>query len=173
MKGEITVQKTLGIRRIQMKINNKSLVFIIVLFLIVSSFGCSDKKTDTSSDKVSTEIKKMQDNEKKSVKSKVDLLCMKYDVDSETLKNDLLEYLYVDSALVTLLDTNKGKKNDEKMEKLMNAIIYGEVIDTEKLLSMSKKHNVPISKISGIVYDYMIWSELKQVNEHPHTEHDE
>ena len=119
-------------------------IIMILLLVLMVSVGCSEKKTEKSSEPDNTTKKMVEDRKKNSVKSKIDLLCLKYDVDSETLKNDLLEYLY----------TNRS----------IEQIVSGRVFDTEKLISMSKKHNVPIRKISGIVYDYMIWRELVELN---------
>jgi len=137
-----------------------SFVMIIVL-IFMASLGCSEKKKEMSSGESSLEIKKMQEEEKRSEKSKIDLLCLKYEVDSETLKSDLLEYLYRDWTIF-LPNANNEKNNDKKRKELVDKILSGKVVDTERLIFMSKKHNVPIRKIAGIVYDYMIWKELEQ-----------
>ena len=119
-------------------------VMIIILILTVS-IGCSGKK-------------ETRDKNIKPVKSKIDLLFLKYDVDSDKLKNELLRYLYLDFSKIS---EDKFKKMDESTKELLS----GYVIDTEKLISMSKKYNVPISKISGIVYDYMIWEKLIEIDD--------
>jgi hypothetical protein len=119
-------------------------VMIIILILTVS-IGCSGKK-------------ETRDENIKSVKSKIDLLFLKYDVDSDNLKKELLEYLYLDFQKIP---EDKFNKMDESTQDLLS----GYVIDTEKIISMSKKYNVPISKISGIVYDYMIWEKLIEIDD--------
>ena len=126
---------------------------MIVFVLIVSiSIGCSEKKTEMSPKESSIKIQKIIEDGKKSMKPKIDLLCLKYGVKSEMLKNDLVDYLYTNLFSILEPVINKGKNDDkETSKKLIDKISSMKKIDTEKLIELSKKYNVPISKISGIV----------------------
>lgn len=154
------------IERYIMKQNKLFLVMIICIIFSLC-LGCSEKKKEMSSERKSISMEKIQEGKKKSVKSKIDLLCLKYDVDSETLSNDLLEYLDSTDIMSMIL---KEQKSGKDINKLVNQMISGTIIENERLILMSKKHNVPISKISGIVYDYMIWKELDDIKENDHQE---
>lgn len=151
---------------IDMKKNIMSLVMIIVALVLMVSIGCSEKKKERSPEESSIKRQKIIEDGKKSIKPKIDLLCLKYGVESEKLKNDLVDYLYTDLFSILAPVTNNGKNNDKKTgKKLIDKISSMEEIDTEKLIEMSKKYNVPISKISGIVYDYKIWNEIQNISQ--------
>ena len=63
------------------------------------------------------------------------------------------------------LSFNEGKRSCYSTLKTYEPpirILLREAINTERLLSLSKEHNVPIRKISGIIYDYIIWRELER-----------
>jgi len=134
---------------------------MIVLLIFAVAIGCSDsenKRTSRSKDD-SISIKKIQEDKKKSLKSKIDLLCLKYEVESEPLKKELMEYLVTD-FIATLDEDNKESNYYEEIKKYFHEKVAGTVIDTKKLIAMSKKHNVPVKKVAGIVYDYLIWEKL-------------
>lgn len=149
----------------------KRLIFFVlimsVLVLTVST-GFSENKNEKSAEKMSQDMKTLENVEKKSVLSKIDLLCFKYDVDPKILRDDLYEYFNTD-WLTSSTETNNVKTSDEDINDIIDEIISEELIYTDKLLSMSKKHNIPISKIGGIVYDYTIWEKLKQIKQYQET----
>lgn len=143
-------------------------MLVISIFVLMVSIGYSENKKDKLAEEMSQDMKTLEKVEQKSVLSKIDLLCFKYDVDPKILRDDLFEYFNTD-WLTSHQDTNNIKTSDEDINNVIDEIMSEELIDIDKLLSMSKKHNVPISKISGIVYDYTIWEKLKQIKQYQET----
>lgn len=139
------------------KMMNRLSIIILILILSVS-FGCSEKKEKKEPDKSVNElVTKLEESQKLSVKNKIDFLCLKYEINSESVKKDLFDYLYHDSIgklFKDLKDIKDNVKKDIQTDSSEN------VIDTTKLLEISKKHNVPIKQLSGLVYDYMIWKKV-------------
>ena len=176
-KKSLMTKKTFHINhskeRDKMKKNVMSFIMITIVLILMVSIGCSEKKKEMSPEESSIKRQKRQEEEKKMiVKSKIDLLCLKYEVESETIKNDLIEYL--DTDYFSLLEKETNGKDEEITEELFHKIrLSRKLIDTEKLISMSKKYNVPIRKISGVVYDYKIWKELKDIDEELEDIHEE
>ena len=145
------------------KVMSFAMIMVVVIFTV--SVGYAEKKVENLASELSSDVKKLDEMEKKATMSKIDLLCYKYDLDPKILRDDLFAYFDAD-WLMTLKDSEKVKTTDEEITEWINEIIANEMIYTDKLQAISKKHNVPMSKISGIAYDYITWKELKQIIEY-------
>ncbi len=85
-----------------------SLLLIVVLFMsvpMVTSWykEINRQRRNERSDRLFNEEVKKMEIEDNSLKAKMDLLFLKYDVNSETLKNDMIKGLYWNSCTSSLI----------------------------------------------------------------------
>lgn len=132
-------------------------IFVLILTVSISYSGEVKREEQKTHNRETTKI--LREDTVKSKKSVIDLLFLKYDVNSDSLKKDLFEYLeYLDPDFFSP-DLRRDKI---RMKKVLDQTVSGKIIEIETLISLSKKHKVSIKTLSGIVYDYLIWIEVKQ-----------
>lgn len=131
-------------------------LLLVTLILILGSISaCSEKK---NIDPVIKKTPQMVDQIKSNVKSQIELLCLKYDIQSDNLKNDILQMILSADTTIKLLE---GK---DVTGKIMSDLFRTSVNDEIKTLTeLSRKHDSSIRILASLYYDYLIWKKLEDI----------
>lgn len=95
------------------------------------------------------------------IKYKVDLLSLKHGIDSEGAKNDLVLFFQKQKWSVT-----EDIDDIEKMDFLLKLLAPKE-LDIDEITRISETHNIPISSLAKLIYDYEIWQGAEACSQLP------
>ena len=134
---------------------NRIIVVTIIILVSCLSYSCSNEKNEklVQSEERKKIVLQNIERDKKIIESKIELLFLKYDIQSEYLKKDMIDYFYKDSVLTL----NFKEVPIDQLMKTYSA----DTIDTKSLVEISKKHKIPLKTLSSLVYDYFVLKEIK------------
>ena len=121
---------------------------------------CSGNNKDVQESKEKTEwAKVIEGSIENTIRYKIDLLCLKYDISSESVKQELVNYIKSQDSMFQAME--KGKQIDQ--ETILRLLMQREKLDIDKLKLISARHNVPIKTLANLLYDYEIWDSINSI----------
>lgn len=140
----------------------KYFILMLVLMLSIQVISCAKKKEKAISDEdMFINLKAGLEN---SIKYKITLLCLKYEISSGDLKQDLIDLFVNQSPIIQLFENgiNKGKKEEITISTIMKSINKSyKLVALKKLNVLCEKYHVTIKTLSSLIYDYEVWEKIE------------
>jgi len=134
-----------------------------IFFLLLCACSGNNKEQEVDLAKV------MEGRIENSIRYKIDLLCLKYDISSESIKQELVNFIKSQDLMLQTAakgkqsQNNKEEEVDYTKETILRLLMQREELDIDKLKLMSAKHNVPGKTLANLLYDYEIWDSIESI----------
>jgi len=138
---------------------HRFLLLPVFILIHLSSTSCtlnSNEQAPKDSVKSEERFRELQAQIREKERYAVRLVCLKNEITSEALIEELVQIVLRTNITYNLNNMNEEEAFDAIFDATLSAVYAP--IDDHELKALATKYNIPVSKLASAIYDYEIWT---------------